>query len=431
MTINYRSVFGFITPKTTNVRLLLARLGFILVLPSVASQLLYFCLPNNNPIMIKILELGLAPDIPSQSWPMTEWFINYEAGFVRRGLAGQVIKEISSFLPVPPTFLVVIISLGSFVGLSYIIKVKVGGAPFLMLYSSLFLGLPVYSNFLFRKDIFLVLLWTVSLLVIRKRGYVASVFIGNILTSLAILVHEGFVFWGLPLLFISFSIHYFKKLFTVKSLLLFSPTTFVAFACFFFNGDGRSAVIISNGWNYLLELKYPGFCCLKSTPGAIGAISWSLKQGLSLSLSVLHQFIYGFVWVPFVWGTSFVCGVLFIGKLFFLDINQRSKFYRVIIFQTLMVSPLFALGWDFGRWIFYIFFTSIIWTSLLGQRVHMLQSISKKNVQTVTTSRTLLQSLTLLFGIPDCCWSFHNYISSTPLGACARSITALITVFGK
>jgi len=381
--------------------------------------------------MGNILQFELAPDVPLQSWPITDWFINYEAGFVRRGLAGQIIKEISTRTPIPPVLLVIFISMSSFLALIYVLKMKIGiEAPFYILFSSLFLGLPVYSNFLFRKDISLVLVLTVSLLVIRRRTYIESVKLCNMLGSFAILVHEAFVFFGLPLIVMSFSNYYFKKSFKLKSLALFSPSILVAVPCFFFRGSSSVASSITNSWNNLLSVKFPNYCCLKNSPASIGAISWSIEQGLSSSRSVLYQFLFGFMPVPFLWFTSFLFAIMFTGKLLFLEVNQRRQFYKITLFQAVMVTPLFALGWDFGRWIFYINTTSIIWCSLFGKEIALNTEFSQtSNIEAFDKSRALVQMLTFGFGIPVCCWSFSGYLISTPLGSCVKSLMNLVTIF--
>ena len=104
------------------------------------------------------------------TWGITEWLISYDGGFVRRGISGQVLKSVSEFSGVSPSVLVVLFSVIAWVILTILLlKISNGKIKRYFLFSPLLLGMPIYSNFLIRKDIFQLLILTTILLVLRGK----------------------------------------------------------------------------------------------------------------------------------------------------------------------------------------------------------------------------------------------------------------------
>lgn len=402
-----------------------------LILVSVSSQIIYYGSAASDSLMEKILELGLAPEISLNSWAMSEWLISYDGGFVRRGISGQLIKLISTHFVIPPPTIVIFISIVSYLILIYTIISKVSPRmPCYLLLSSLFLGLPIYSNFFFRKDISQLLLLTLALISIKMGRWFGSVCAANCLAIIAILNHEAFTFWGLPLIILSSSIYHFEKLLSIRAIGSFFPTVVISGLCFLNKGNVDIASAITNGWNTLLNSKYPEYCCLDNNPASIGAISWSIQQGLSLSRSVLREYLLGHLWVPFLWSMNLLIGIVSIGGLLFSCSRSRTNFYIISVFQTTVAMPLFALGWDFGRWIFYINSTSIIWTGLFSNRA-IFRKCYRSSGHEFVFVRFLKEFpfVLLFFAVPVCCWTFTAYLSVSPLGAFWTSLVNLITLF--
>ena len=95
----------------------------------------------------------------NDSWTIGEWLINYQGGFVRRGLLGEVIFLISDSLSITPIYIIWIICLSSYL---FLIKISFGMVKNLvstsfLLSPAIFLS-PIIGNFLVRKDILLLLL---------------------------------------------------------------------------------------------------------------------------------------------------------------------------------------------------------------------------------------------------------------------------------
>ena len=87
------------------------------------------------------------------SWNASEWLISYSGGFVRRGLGGEIIYNISSYLLISPAKIIVLFSIFSYLLLCLIlVKISKNIIPTFIILSPVMLGMPIYSDFLIRKD---------------------------------------------------------------------------------------------------------------------------------------------------------------------------------------------------------------------------------------------------------------------------------------
>ena len=61
--------------------------------------LLYFCLIFISSIII-LFDKFLYPS----DWTTSEWLINYQGGFIRRGLIGEILIQINKFINTNPRY---------------------------------------------------------------------------------------------------------------------------------------------------------------------------------------------------------------------------------------------------------------------------------------------------------------------------------------
>jgi hypothetical protein len=80
---------------------------------------------------------------------------------------------------------------------------------------------------------------------------------------------------------------------------------------------------------------------------------------LQLSYSTLFAFSKG-IYVPLAWLISMLISGYFLMSYSKISNYYYKKFLNILIFQIIVISPLFVLGWDFGRWIFLWSISSII-----------------------------------------------------------------------
>jgi hypothetical protein len=404
----------------------------------------YFFCPVNKPSLdpvswLFILLIGVGVPINFLSnrfydngWTVGEWLISYSAGFVRRGLPGSALHGIASLWELQPIYLIWSASLLAYALLAGILwKLCRDKIDTVILLSPMVLLAPIIGNFLVRKDVLVLALYGMSLLVFgawqnKKFPSLPCAFLVNVISIIAILSHESYGFWGLPSLTIIFSIAFLRSggLFNeslVRSMLYLSPS-FIAFLfCVVFKGSAAHALLIHQSWQSIANLlPSNGALSADSPTGAIDAIGWTTRQGLRLSYSTLNDFSFA-VWVPAAWMlTIYICINLFVGSG---EKHAAAAKRMIILFQFLTVTPLFILGWDFGRWIFlwigssailYGFATSFAEEQLgawSGGKAGFLAQKIAPGLELKGSSKIAF----LFLGIPGCCWSVKGFLASTPI----------------
>jgi hypothetical protein len=96
-----------------------------------------------------------------ESWQITEWLINYQGGFVRRGLPGELLFSLNKYTGISTYVVILVISVSSYILLVLFIynSFKTSGYPIIILPFVYFLGGPIINDFLIRKDVLLILIF--------------------------------------------------------------------------------------------------------------------------------------------------------------------------------------------------------------------------------------------------------------------------------
>tara|TARA_A100001015_G_C15023978_1_gene729468 strand:+ start:980 stop:2179 length:1200 start_codon:yes stop_codon:yes gene_type:complete len=351
------------------------------------------------------------------SWQITEWLISYDGGFVRRGIGGEIVKTLSVVFELSPSLTIIILSIFSWLLLVFLVlRVSRGLLPSYIVLSPVFLGMPIYSDFVIRKDVLGLLVLAFSFLVIRNWDGIKKYIAVTTLLVFGVLNHESIIFYGFPIIILA-EISVNKNVDWKRNLVPHIPLLLVGLAVVINKGTVETALHITSFWNSFFTEKYPRFCCYAENPAAIDAIGWSTQRGLSLSLSLLSEFVNGFIYVPLAWIlTIFIC--LQFGR-WSLKKAAARQFSKIFLIQLFFVSPLFLLGWDFGRWIFFVTVSSLLWVSCFRE-----VEISNKYLDYLDRIEYLGQQFNqkelgffgLIVGVPVCCWSASSVILSTPAG---------------
>lgn len=366
-------------------------------------------------------------------WTIGEWLISYAGGFVRRGLPGAVIHSAAVRWGLSPVHLAWLASLVSFVVLAALLwrfcRDQIDTA---LILSPLILLGPIIGGFFVRKDVFVVAVYGICLMSIQlfnAKKRLGAVVV-NALCIIAVLSHESYGFWGLPSLLILLSVlpaktdnsmSWMPRI--IRSCFYLLPSIAAFLLCLVNKGSAADALVIHRTWQDLAGL-LPSIGALSSNlpTGAIDAIGWSTRQGLRLSYSTLNDFSF-LIWVPAAWMlTIYVCIQLFVGDKNAQDVDLKRL---IILFQFLMVAPLFVLGWDFGRWIFLWISSSALLYGFMSsccksEALNIVDSLSRGGIARRIAPGIALDGtsrLYLLFlGIPECCWSLKGFVFSTPIG---------------
>ena len=370
------------------------------------------------------------------SWQMTEWLINYAGGFVRRGLPGEVILQIAEQTKIQGNYLVIFISFSIYFLVFAIIRSKsrsLFSTAFLL--SPVALGSAAYQDFIVRKDALGILFLLICLHCYQKIKHpLVRLLTCNILACVAILSHETFFFYALPALIIinadlksgAVLVHC-KKI--AISFVGYLPSIFTFALVTHFHGTWVTAKKINLSLLHLWGSIDPvNSCnCHADARGSIDALAWTTSEGLNLSKSVLSTYSHG-IWVPLAWILTII--ICYSATIYFLNAppvraDSRNKnlnkqnLNSILLFQLLMIAPLFVFGWDFGRWIFF-WINSSICIFIFDYKFldfPVKNRLARKMGHISTSPIHCIRYLCLIFiGIPICCWTIESFYESSPIG---------------
>lgn len=306
-----------------------------------------------------------------ESMIISDWLINYEGGFVRRGLIGQFLLELYKVIPHPIAYTILTIYFSSLVVLLRIIYhiFKNNGW-------SLFIAIfPVCISISFlgvRRDyLMLILCYYVLKLYSRYiQTHRNSLLIwANIISSLAILMHEVYFFFTIPILifFTITSLGHLSLKTMAKSLLLWSPPIITMFAVCINKGDISTAQIIWDSWKPCFTA-YPLSDTLPQMGSAVEWLSYNTSYAIPFHINKfwLYEFIPGIPSWPF---NTYVIVCIFIIMTRLNSINIQFwpiqsidyvKLGSILIIQLVFLFPMFGfLSCDFSRVIMYWVLSSI------------------------------------------------------------------------
>jgi hypothetical protein len=389
-----------------------------------------------------LLQTGHALHWGQSSWQMTDWLIDYSGGFVRRGLAGEGILLASRTSGIPPNLLVIGISLVLFAILTaFLVRSARRFVPLPLIFSGLLLGAPAMEGNAIRKDAMMLLALVLCLWLLQRASRdVAKLAAVNLVGIVALLCHESFFFLAVPALVLvageqapqaprgSTSSGFWR------GLLSLSPAILAMGVISHFHGNAATARAIDADWHGLWLQADPATCCTAEPQAAIDSMQWTLRQGVALSAESLQQFSHG-IWVPLAWLV-----LLALSFFFFLGWLRprtgqsaqaaREQLASTMVFQLAMVAPLFVLGRDFGRWIFFWLASSLILHVFdfapEFALFRLCRSLGSRIANAPLLTRFQPRFWYLLFvGLPACCWSVEHGFRAAPAGYYLRLLLVL------
>lgn len=348
------------------------------------------------PFLVTIIShifLGKAR-LDADTWQITEVLINYQGGFVRRGLIGEIIYQLSNNFGINTIFMVYLFSIASVVIFFYLIikdTIKKGYSilllPTAMLLSSLFV-----SGHWVRKDVFIMLLFYAIVRLLKNKSFINYIAI-NILLVIGTLSHEIILFIAAPILLISQLSHDNKRINIGK----FVKGIATSVVCYFPALIAGILVAINKGNSATAQAIWDSWTCIgvfnSEIQGAIEGIGWTGEKAIEYGTVVWSTIRCG-VYYPIMWSvlalSAFVIFVWMyklkpqiLGYKPYNDFDTQESAY-IIILQFIAILPLLVVFADTSRLFFYVVMSAYIirlfddnnkYTSLFGK---MPQYISKK-----------------------------------------------------
>jgi hypothetical protein len=399
-------------------------------------------------------------------WVYTDWLIDYSSGFVRRGLAGELIDFLSAFLNPRVSVSVIVWMIFSLIVFGYLrlIAKSIRQLNSFLIIAILFLPslLPfyLYDHGAFgRKEIlgFLLLLFhlygleSLNLNLPKKNPLLDYYWwllpISLLLLPGLILVHEGAFLLFTPLhIIISYSFMRsqikadFKRI-LFYLLVLYSPVLFT-FLFVVMSGQASfgTALAICNKWELLGALEYDS-CQIPSDemawtlPGSFASLFWPISQAFSLTFSYPIKTYFAWAVILILLSISSVktglttsSSILAMSLPYpnqqFINKHKRNSFYKYFLIPFLTSIPMYIFGLDWGRW-FAVTCTSFIMVSLSGE-INQIEGklIGQFEPESIVPAQSALQSrdsksrnlveilillsIVLFIRLPHCCITRGN-----------------------
>jgi hypothetical protein len=314
---------------------------------------LYFLYLAFGCIFYLILQIN---DFPNK-YTFTDWLINYEGGFVRRGLLGQTVFEISNFLDIHIKYIILffqitIYSIYFIIFNQVLLNIKINFFWLLLIFSPILFLYPLTElEALGRKDIFVISFFLIFS-IINYKNINTLVFSLIAIFSLSSFIHEITIFYIFHYLFVFFMK---KRIFSrekisAKYYLIFFLSIFLLL---YLNLYLHNFVVIENIVNSYDLDDFTEFS------GSFSHISPSIDSVFLktiYNIDIFSVIRYGFLFlintIPFI---------------FFIKIKDsyKNKYFNTLniyLVITLLSVPLYLLILDWGRVIYinYNFFIIII-----------------------------------------------------------------------
>lgn len=334
------------------------------------------------------------------SYQYSDWLINYQAGFIRRGLIGEFFFKISSFTKIRLDFLLLFFVITLYIIFYYnffkIIKeIKLKLVDLFIILSPLsFFYTAFEQKASGRKDIIFLALLSLFIIIIKKLSPIKQIYVMILFTTITSLTHSGLIFYNIYflVLFLCFN----HNLDIKKNILLSS--LFITSSLFILILISYNSTLSNTDLNILCEsiLQYLPNC---GKSDYINTLTWGLDKNLAgnkLLWFDLKYFIFYFFAFIFCFGFLFYSSA----KSNFYNIN----FLYILIICFILTLPLYYIGADYGRYLHVSYISSIlIYYFLLNQGIIIRNNLSQKISKILLISLIFIYSFT--WTVPHCCES--------------------------
>ena len=290
-------------------------------------------------------------------WQYSDWLINYQAGFVRRGFIGEILFQIYSNLNIRLDILVLIfvfilIIFFTFLLFKSIENVYENHLNILIFLSPGFFLYPLMnSEIVGRKDILMISVVGFFCFFGNrfKKNYLLMILISCLV--LTILSHSAFIFYSPYLIFLYFLILEQKKISfnLIDKSIIFLVIIFLFLLIYFNQGDLNQVVQICNSIKLYVTEK-----CSK-----VGQIAW-LASDMDNYISEKIEIGFNFKKSLIIYFLSFLLVNFFLGlkllnsKFTLIQNKYLLRYNPLLIFGLLFLFtiPVYILALDWGRYIY-------------------------------------------------------------------------------
>jgi len=354
--------------------------------------------------------LSYPSNVGVSEWWGSELAIRYCAGFVRRGLLGQMSWTLTGLIDQQSAYVVTLAGIMAAASLLLgLILYRLLRSRLAMLPALLILFAPTafpvvltHAGSLFRKDAFQLCLFALILYLINQFDKTPSVRRKTILGSLAAVVqvaavfnHEPFTLLIVPALFLArVLLHHSYR----DSLLLVLPSVIAFFIVIVNKGRSEDVSCLQDSLQFvglLSENAMPGSSITELALTKPSFFTWDLSI-VQLSWSLLHGILAICV--------TLSCYLLIVRRLR-VSVIPSHHAALFLLFQLVIALPLFMATIDYGRW-----FAMLACAGMLA--LLSTQPVIPRGHQTVATEYSnfpsLILCLSLFLIIPSHCCTYEQ-----------------------
>lgn len=284
------------------------------------------------------------------TYTITEWLINYQGGFIRRGLLGEILyffyeNKIFNLANIFYFLFIILYALIIFLYFNFINKLKIDKILLIQFLSPLFLIYPLIEiDIIGRKEIFLILFLLLYVNFFIKNSIKFQLSYIFLSTNLLFFIHEGLIFYFQFFLLIFFisNINKVKN----KDLILISIlgclyfVFLIYFTLFFFENSLPNTYEIINSYSDL-------------TFRNLGAFYW-IEKDIFFAIDKVIEISNLYIIIKF-----FLVYVAF-QALFFAYAFRTKKIIFFLFICNFLSIPIFFLALDWGRFIYILFNLNLI-----------------------------------------------------------------------
>lgn len=368
-----------------------------------------------------------------KSWMISEFLINYQDGFVRRGLIGEIIFLFVQKFNMDIAWTIKIICLFSlfFVCIFFVKFFKKNGFSLYMLPLCFFLSAGILSHNWIRKD-YLILSFFIAILLFYnkfKLNRKIKFFLINVLGVFIILCHEVFAFIAIPILFLLITNHFsdkgLKKSMALSLLAIF-PMVITFFLTLHFHGNQENAEVIWNSWSNYFKTKTYGI------GEAVSALGWTSSYAMNFHfkrnfLTVENGIISICFWLiifPVVYYIASNSLMVFTKNDKNFTAKDKTNLSSLLFFQLICLSPLLlVLSCDYLRINFYWITSSFAIFLIIPKNeieilfpkwfISITEKINAFLINLLNPSKASLVLLMFFIGVPDWGFSFEMMYKNT------------------
>jgi hypothetical protein len=373
-------------------------------------------------------ETAREPDeVHWHSWVFVEWLINYEGGFIRRGLAGEFLTR---FFAGSEVWFLNWFTFCLAVAYSLLVLGLIWRNSGFRREDVLYLAAPsggVFwigwgGEYYYRKEIvfFVCILIAAHLYMAGRTSrsrYLDGTLAGVVLGLCAVLpfIHEAFIFYGglfLTVLTYNVSARYLsrERARAVAAVFVATNLTLFVLICLNHGSVAQSDAI----WNSI-PVKTRSLILDDYQHSAIGALAWTLQDEMRMTGNAFISG-YGFFYVWALALLGVLCAYIY-GRKHEMPMREVLGDFRFCMnFALVMLSfvPLFFLGIDWGRWTFGIFFIftvqvyshALIEPDALPGLLRLSACLQRPHIKEALLFAALLVTA-LWTQVPECCISIY------------------------